>query len=920
MDHEKSDWTELQTKLEVADLQSWLPYATIEKDLAVTLKDGSLTAGIEIFPPHLDMMGKGEINGLQRQMVNLLNGLPDGVTIQFDMFSSTDVWPQLHKHYKENEEFPDDQEVFLIERELTKNYYASRMRDGSLRYWRNFVFINYHEPTGSWRDPKKMLLDMVKNISKGVKKGKVVQDSIQEYQIRLEHLTMQTRIVKSALDSMSMMSAVMDEEDWAKLLFHLCNPRLHELGAEPDMEGIKTDTDRDLTRTCMFSQIKEKEAGGFLMDGYHHKIFTLPEIKAGRTLFGIMRILANARIPNMRLTVIGKPTDPKDYLNEIRKDIRGLRNEQTNKKAADNVELTKAVEDRLHEQEELLQGIQKVFETRIVLHVWDKDEKKLEQHAASFSKIGQEMGGARWLEETFNSVPYFFSSLPGWTNDIDRCRLNDFKSYTFVDMLPIFGQIDPSAGLRHTDKGIQAPTILETQNMEIAGWAPIDNQRGTNLNGIIIGRTRSGKSVAQTHINTMMLPLFPRVTCIDLGASNKTLIESLGGVHYAVIDPTGQRPKCINPFGGAPTDRRPTDDEIRDYLYVVEQMLVSQESPIMESENRAVLEKALIQTFANNPGREIFLTNLHSSLINMSGEKARTMANILTTWVSGTYAAFVNGPSQVNLDNAFVGFEMGGIEQRPDLLPVLVAVILNHAKRMANQHPGVPKIVWIDEFAVLGKNPVLAKYTEIAYRTYGKTGTGVWTLSQQIIDYALCAPGGKIETFLNNVGQMVIFAQEEAAIESLREHTSLSEAALDRVSRLRTVRGQYSEALLVQKQQTRDNVVGSVVYRSNPIKYWLSSSSKNDTDVRYAVTERFMANEKTHQRALQRAILHLAENYPMGYDQSGLGDLTPKVVEAMSKPQRQDEAHWDPLESNFAKTLGLNKSKPPQYAKPTSKK
>ncbi|MEI6783997.1 MAG: hypothetical protein WCQ21_24145 [Verrucomicrobiota bacterium] len=906
-----------QAQLQLDEIQKQLPYVTFEEDGCATFIDGSLTMGMELFPHHLDLSTNNEINALQTALANAMNGLPAGFAVQFELLCSTDCTVQLAKHFKKDTQWAEDMELFKIERELNHHYYLQRAKEGTLRHWRNFLYVNYYEPKSSWQNPKAFLRDLVVTAIKGLKKKTILQEEIQAYRDRLTVLGTAVTNLKSVFESATWYPKLMGVEDWSKLLLQVFNPRLHDLGYTPSLSGFDTPPyDRDLPQTFLFSQIAEGQGGVWHTDGHYNILYTLPEIKAGATIFGLLRLLTRSGIPNLRITVSGRPCEPSSYLREIRRDLNGLRNEE--RRRPDDMEIKKAIQDRLQEQEEVLQGIQKIFETRIMVHIWDRSADRLAEYSARLAKVGQDMGGAKWLQETYNALPYFFSSVPGWTNDTDESRLNDFKSRTFVDLLPAFAQFDPSAGLDPNELGFQAPVIIENNDLGISGWNPLDNQRGTNLNGIVIGRTRAGKSVAQQHIATMFLPLMPRFTCIDLGESSKTLIEALGGVHYTLIgEGAGGEFKArrINPFGGASTVRPPTDDEIIDYGYVIEQMFVSETQPNLDAERLALLRKSIQDAFRLNPGREIFLDDLYQTLAQKTDAKAKEMTRILTTWVgTGPYAKIVNGPSEINLDNPFVGFELGGIEKRKELIPVLLAIILNHAQRMAANYPGVPKAIWTDEFAVLGKMKTISNYIETAYRTYGKTGTGVWTLSQQIIDYALCAREGKIETFLNNVGQMVIFAQEEAAIDALRQNTSLSENALQRISRLRTIRGQYAEAVIVQRQQGRDLIAGSVVFRSNPIKYWLSSSSSNDRRVRELYVERFLHAESTYQRALQRAILTLAADMPMGFDQAGRGSLTPQLGEELRKPVAGDERPWDPLETQFARDLGLSRFAKPEYA------
>jgi type IV secretory pathway VirB4 component len=913
--HDQSNWDQYHAQLSLAEIQQQLPYVSIEPESVLTLKDGSLSAGLQYFPPHLDLLSNSDLNAMKRALANVVNTLDDGFTVQFDLVSSADIADITEKHFKKDYQIDpkiDGAETFEIERKYREKYYQNRQREGTLRSWKNFCYLNYHEPRSSWTDPKKLLADIGKSFLKGLSGKNIVQEEKAAYFDRGRKLEIAIETVQNTLAGLNWHPKILDPIDWCEEVFSLMNPRLHDLGYSP---GYPTEDDRDFVNCVVWSQLREyDEGGGFELDGYHHRIMSLPEIKAGSTVFGILRILTNSNIPNMRISLIGKPAEPTHYLSEIRKDIRGLRDELN--RNPDNQEVVKAITDRLEEQRQLLQGNQKVFESRIFVHIWERSRSVVEDRIAKFAKVGQEMGGAKWLEESYNATPYFFSSVPGWTNDEDTYRLNEFKSSTFVDLIPAFGLFDISAGIDARAEGLHAPVLMENFERGLCGWNPQDNTRGINLNGTVVGRIRSGKSVSATTINAAMLVMNPRIICIDLGFSSQIFTELCGGVYYTILDDragtASEGVKCINPFGGYGLKGTPTEDEILDISYVIETMLVDPTSPALDRGSRATLQKAIQETFRRNPNKEIFVRDLHAELTQQrANAEARSMANILSQWCGrGPYAKFVDNPSTTDLDNPIVGFELSGIDKRQELLPVIMAIILNHASRTAANYPGVPKIIWVDEFAVLGKNPVLARYIEIAYRTYGKTGTGVWTIAQQLGDYELCSPNGHVDAFLNNVGQQLFFAQEESAIEAIRRYTTLSASALARITHLSTMRGEYAEAVLAVKQQGGDPLVGSVIFRTNPIQYWIASTSANDRYVRDAYTQRFQRVEANLARARQRAILTLAMEMPRGFDAAGLGEMSPRLIETMRELQPGDDAPWSPYATPLARELGLHLTGP----------
>jgi type IV secretory pathway VirB4 component len=917
MSYNDTNWDEQNGKISGGNLNQELPYVTLEAEAIVTLKDGSICGAIEFFPPHIDMWSNQNLNTLQKNLCNVVNSLEPGISLQWELYSSTDITRITEKHFKPftKEVLKDDLEMFEIERTFRLKWYEEQAKNGQLRHWRHFVFINYKAPQGDWQDPKKIISNTFHDLKKLLKSKVIIQESYEAFQTRAKKLVNSVQNLQSNLSAFGWNPKIVQVTDWCDYLYQIFNPTKYLLGLPAH---YPTDNNRDFNSCFLFSDIKEPEiGGGFILDGYHHKIITLPEIKGGASILGLMRGITRANIANMRLTVIGQGCDADHYLLEIRRDIKGLRYKLG--KEPDNEGYAQQIRDRIQEQREILQGNQKIFESRIVLHLWHKNPDVLEKIISKLSIIGQEMGNVRWYEEGHNAVPYFLSTLPGWTNDKDDNRLNEFKTKNFVDLIPICGQFNPS-NCTHTNPDpdaqvLEAPILLENSEMGLCGFNPLD-KNGINLNGIVLGRIRTGKSVSNVFLNTGLLPLNARLICIDLNESSRTLIEARNGVYYTIsADSTGTTQR-INPFGGLNVTHVPTDDEIIDVASVIECMVLT-ENLTDSNEHRVLvntLREAIRRTFQTRPGREVFVKDLYSTLAGMSSAEAHTICTLLSEWCNqGTLARYVDGPTTANLNSPAIGFELQGIQKQKELLPVIISLIASVASRLANDYQGIPKIIVIDEFAILGKNPILARYVELMYRTYGKTGTGIWTISQEINDYDLCSSGNsESNPVINNTGQMIFFAQNESAIPDIAKKLDLPASALQQIASNQTLKGHYAEAFLYIKQQIGEPHMGKVLFRSNPIMYWLFTSSPNDRAVRKSYITRFKKTESSHQRAVQRAIITLAEEMPTGIDNTNR-ELTPRISHEMEQEQPQDSAPWQPFNCEIAKLCGYQ-------IKPDSKK
>jgi type IV secretory pathway VirB4 component len=194
-------------------------------------------------------------------------------------------------------------------------------------------------------------------------------------------------------------------------------------------------------------------------------------------------------------------------------------------------------------------------------------------------------------------------------------------------------------------------------------------------------------------------------------------------------------------------------------------------------EESAILDEALTQTYAIKdiaPDADFshasppVLSDLQSILEGLTG--AESMAVRLKKYTTGTFAGFLNKPTNVPLDNQLVVFSIRDMEE--ELRPIAMYLVLNHIWT-AIRRDLRKRILAIDEAWVLMKYPVGADFISNIARRARKYYTGLTTISQDVSVF-LASESGK--SVLANSSIQVLMKQSPATIDVVQQTFNLTDA------------------------------------------------------------------------------------------------------------------------------------------------
>ncbi|HCB36625.1 MAG: Type IV secretory pathway VirB4 protein-like protein [Candidatus Azambacteria bacterium GW2011_GWE2_46_45] len=294
-----------------------------------------------------------------------------------------------------------------------------------------------------------------------------------------------------------------------------------------------------------------------------------------------------------------------------------------------------------------------------------------------------------------------------------------------------------------------------------------------NGNMVIFAKAGSGKSYASKLEILRSLMMGTDVIVIDPENEYKYLADTVGGAFFR-ISLTGEH--HINPFD-LPVpheDEKPADllrANIINLVGLLRLMLGS-----LTAEEDAVIDKALSETYAS---RDItaesdfsqitppLMSDLQTILENMEG--GANLALRLKKYTEGTFAGFLNMPTNVSADNRLAVFNIRDMED--ELRPIAMYVILGYIWRLIRRETK-KRILVVDEAWLLMKYEDAASFLYGIAKRCRKYYLGLTTITQDVGDFMNSRYGRPIIT---NSSLQLLLRQSPATIDLLVQTFNLTE-------------------------------------------------------------------------------------------------------------------------------------------------
>lgn len=295
-----------------------------------------------------------------------------------------------------------------------------------------------------------------------------------------------------------------------------------------------------------------------------------------------------------------------------------------------------------------------------------------------------------------------------------------------------------------------------------------------NANQVVFAKSGSGKSYATKLeiIRTMMMGT--NVIVIDPENEYQRLTEAFGGSFFNISLTSDH---TINPFDIPiiPKDEA-ASDVLRSHIVSIAGLVRLMLGNISNEED-ALIDRAITETYAS---REIvagedfsqaqppILTDLETVLRSIDG--GRSLAERLYKYTEGSFAGFMNKPTNIDLSNRLIVFCIRDLEEQ--LRPIAMYVILNFIWNLIRAK-FQKRILIIDEAWIMMKNEDSANFLFGLVKRARKYYLGVSTITQDVEDF-LRSPFGR--PIITNSSTQLLLKQAPATIDIVGKAFNLTES------------------------------------------------------------------------------------------------------------------------------------------------
>ena len=472
-------------------------------------------------------------------------------------------------------------------------------------------------------------------------------------------------------------------------------------------------------------------------------------------------ILNLDRVLDISIFVLPKNTAA--VLKQLRDQLARLQSqvmEESSKGKVRDPMLETAMQDIEVLRDKLQQGTDKFFELGIYITFYEGSLKELDETENKIRGL-LEYQLVFPKSAIFRMGEGFASTLP-----VNEDKLNVHTSLNTEPLSSVF----PFVSFDLTSNS----GILYGINTHNNSLVLFDRFNLENANAVVFGKSGGGKSYTVKLEILRSLIFGTQVLIIDPENEYKYLSDTIGGTSVKISINSDQH---INPFDlPVPKPDESPADVFKSHILGLTGMLRLILGDLTPEEG-SILDEALVQTYALkdiSPESDFsaasspLLSDLQNVLEGLTG--AESMAIRLRKYTQGTFAGFLNRPTNVSLDNQMVVFSIRDMEE--ELRPIAMYLVLNHIWT-AMRRTLKKRMLVVDEAWWLMKHKIGAEFLSNIAKRARKYYAGLTTISQDIPDF-LASPEGK--TILTNSSIQILMKQSPAAIDIVQQTFNLTDA------------------------------------------------------------------------------------------------------------------------------------------------
>ncbi len=424
-----------------------------------------------------------------------------------------------------------------------------------------------------------------------------------------------------------------------------------------------------------------------------------------------------------------------------------------------NPMLDTAYQDLENLRDQLQQAQEKLFDVGLYITIYAESSGELDKIESEIKSI-LESKMVYVKPALFQQEQAFKTTIPLGTDSL--------QVYSKLNSSPL-SSLFPFVSFDLTsDKG-----ILYGINRHNSSLILFDRFSLENYNSITFAKSGSGKSF-MTKLEILRTLMFDAdVIVIDPEKEYEYLAEAAGGRFFNISLNSEHH---INPF------ELPSPGEGESFASVLRSNIINLVGLFrimmggLSPEEDAIIDRAITETYAlKDITADSNFENVEPPLMSdfelvLSGmEGGDSLAQRLTKYTRGTWAGFINRPSNVDINQRFIVFSLRDMED--ELKPIAMYIIMHYIWNMIRKKLK-KRLLVIDEAWWMMKSPDTASFLLSLAKRGRKYFLGLSTITQDVDDFMKSEYGMPIVT---NSSIQILLKQSATSVDKLQEVFKLTD-------------------------------------------------------------------------------------------------------------------------------------------------
>ncbi len=456
------------------------------------------------------------------------------------------------------------------------------------------------------------------------------------------------------------------------------------------------------------------------------------------------------------------PIDTAPMLKKLQKKVAEIQSQIRDREARGMIRdpiLDAAYENTENLRDSLQQAEQRLFDVGVYISVYAEDKEELDKSEDEIKSMLE--------SQLIYLKPALFQQDQGYRSILPLCT-DELFVHSKLNTSPL-SSIFPFISFDLTAEN----GILYGINLHNSSLVLFDRYSMENYNSVLFAKSGAGKSYT-TKLEVLRSLMFEtEVVVIDPEREYEYMASATGGRYFNISLSSEHH---INPFDlpVVHEDENPADVLRQNIITLVGlfRIILGGLTP----EEDALIDRAITETYAlkDITGNTDFsnmapplLSDFELVLSGMEGSESLLLR--LTKYTKGTWAGFINKPTNVDINHKFIVFSVRDMEE--DLKPAAMYIVTNHIWTAVRRELK-KRLLVVDEAWFMMKSEDTASFLYSVAKRGRKYYLGLATITQDVDDFLKSPYGVPI---LQNSSIQILLKQSPTAVDRVQETFNLTD-------------------------------------------------------------------------------------------------------------------------------------------------